>query len=431
MADISGVLWWRHLRGAPTQHVIHVVRGKVRHEGTGVSFWFRPLTAVLSELPVDDRELQLLFHARTADFTDVTVQAAVTYRIAQPATAAARLDFSVDPVSGMARTNPLDQLADPLTELAQQPALDLLAALPLTEAITGAVGRIRDAIAGALGSDEWLHATGIEVVAVRVVAVRPEAELERALQTPTRESVQAEADRARYQRRATAVEHERAIAENELQSRIELARREEQLVEQESANSRRRAQEKAETARIEVAADAERKRTLAAAEADRQRTLPTAEADQQRVLGAAEADRQRALTAAEADRQRALGESKAVATRAVGAAEAEAEHALLAVRAEIERCSTACPPTKATRGGGTTWSRCEHSRPARRARHPAKRARRAAGAARHTQGRRVLPQGPGPRPRQRAAQPRRARRGGPDRQRGHPHRLAPGPRRAR
>lgn len=62
-------------------HVQHVRNGKIVYAGTGSSFWFRPLSAVLSEMPVGDRELPLLFHARTADFQDVTVQATLTYRL--------------------------------------------------------------------------------------------------------------------------------------------------------------------------------------------------------------------------------------------------------------------------------------------------------------------------------------------------------------
>src|SRR5215211_102378 len=123
MADITRRLFLRQLRGTPTTHVTHLVRGKVRHQGTGLTFWFRPLTAVLSEVPVDDRELPLLFHARTSDFTDVTVQATVTYRVAQPAVAASRLDFSINPNKGVANARPLDQIATLLAELAQQPAL--------------------------------------------------------------------------------------------------------------------------------------------------------------------------------------------------------------------------------------------------------------------------------------------------------------------
>ena len=56
--------------------------------------------------------------------------------------------------------------------------------------------------------------------------MRPEPDVERALQTPARELVQQEADRATFERRALAVDSERAIAENELANQIELATRE-------------------------------------------------------------------------------------------------------------------------------------------------------------------------------------------------------------
>jgi regulator of protease activity HflC (stomatin/prohibitin superfamily) len=306
MADITRIPpFLRHWRGTPTMHAIHVVRGKVRHAGTGLSFWFRPLTAVLSEVPVDDRELPLLFHARTNDYQDVTVQATVTYRIADPGTAAARVDFSVEPDTGVWRGNPLDQIASLLTELAQQPALDLIATLPMAEAIARAVGPIRDRVAATLagpGSESArLDETGIAVVGVRVVAVRPETEVERALQTPARESVQMEADRARYERRATAVERERAIAENELQSKIELAKRTEQLVAQEGANARRQAEEAAAAARVQVAAEAEQTGMRTVAEAERERTLGESRADATRAVGTAEAEAERARVAAYAD----------------------------------------------------------------------------------------------------------------------------------
>ena len=67
MADITKTLTFRHLRGTPTLHVQHVRKGKVAHEGVAQSFWYRPLTAVLSEVPVGDQELPLLFHVPTAD----------------------------------------------------------------------------------------------------------------------------------------------------------------------------------------------------------------------------------------------------------------------------------------------------------------------------------------------------------------------------
>ncbi|MFD7691309.1 SPFH domain-containing protein [Streptomyces sp. NPDC059781] len=294
MADITRRLGWRHLRSTPTAHIRHHRGGKLVHDGPGLGFWFRPLAAALSEVPVEDRELAMTFRARTADFQDVSVQATVTYRIGDPALAAARLDFSVDPDTGAWRGAPLEQLGTLLTETAQQHALDVLARTPLSAALVDGVAAVRDRIASGLGAEPRLPATGIEVVAVRVMAVRPEAEVERALRTPARELIQQEADRATYERRAVAVERERAIAENELASQIELARREERLVEQRGANARREAEEGAAADQVRAQAEAARTVKLAEAEAARSVALARAEAEAAREVGEARAEAQAA-----------------------------------------------------------------------------------------------------------------------------------------
>ncbi|MGH3350545.1 MAG: SPFH domain-containing protein [Nocardioides sp.] len=279
MADIARYPFLRHLRGSTTTHVQHLHNGRVRHSGVGASFWYRPLSAVLSEVPVDDRELPLLFHARTSDFQDLTTQATVSFRIVDPAAVAGRIDFSIDPENGRWRGSPLDQVAGLLTETAQQYALDLIAAQGLADVLAGGVGPIRDAIAAGLAGDERLTATGLAILGVRVVALRPEPEVEKALLTPTRERVQADADKATYERRATAVERERAISENELQNKIELARREEQYVAQRGTNARREAEENAAAARVATAAEGERTQVLAEASAQATRVTGLAKAD--------------------------------------------------------------------------------------------------------------------------------------------------------
>ncbi|MEY9834993.1 SPFH domain-containing protein [Streptomyces sp. 846.5] len=284
MADINKRFGLRHLRAAPTSHIRHLRRGQIAHEGAGIAFWFRPLVAALSEVPVDDRELAMLFHGRTADFQDVTVQATVTFRITDPAAAATRLDFGIDPDTGVWRAAPLEQIGSLLTETAQQHALHLLARTALAEALVDGVASVRARMAEGLAAEPRLAETGLEVIAVRVVALRPEPEVERALRTPAREQIQQEADRATFERRAVAVENERAISENELESRIELARREEQLVAQQGANARRLAEEESAAAAVRTESEAARRTTLATAEAEAVRTIGAATA-------AAEADR--------------------------------------------------------------------------------------------------------------------------------------------
>jgi regulator of protease activity HflC (stomatin/prohibitin superfamily) len=262
----------RHLRCDATEHVVQLRRGQVSRSGAGLAFWFRPLTTALSVVPVDDRELPLLFHARTADYQDVVVQAAVAFRFTDPAAAARRIDFSVDSSTGRWQADPLTQVAGLLTGLAQQHALQVVAALPLQQALAGGadggVAQVRERVATGLAADERPASIGLEVVGVQVVALRPEPDVERALQTPARELVQQEADRATYERRAMAVERERAISENELTSKIALATQEQALVAQQGANARRRATEAAAAAAVENQSEADGTRLRAAAEAD-------------------------------------------------------------------------------------------------------------------------------------------------------------------
>lgn len=279
MAHITRRPFLSHLRASTTSHVVQVKRGQVRRSGPGLAFWFRPLTSSLSEVPVDNRDMSLFFHSRTADFQDAAVQATVSYRIADPDLAATRVDFSIHGATGQWQADPLTILNQLVSETAQQHANATLATSTLADSLTNGIGATRDAIAAGLADDSRIRDTGVEIIGVRVLAIRPEVDMERALQTPTREAVQQEADRATYERRALAVERERAISQNELQSKIELATREEELLAQEGANARRRAEDEAAAQAIADDANARSERVLGEARADAAKALANAYTD--------------------------------------------------------------------------------------------------------------------------------------------------------
>lgn len=278
MADITRRPFLNHLRSDPTFFVLKLRGGKVTRSGAGIAFWFRPSTAALAEVPLDDREQVLQFTARTSDFQVVSVQATVTYRVVDPVVASTRIDFGISPRTGEWNARPLERLGGLLTELAQQPALDHLSGQTLADALSHGIAPVRGRIVADLADDQRLVERGLAVTDVRVVAIRAEADLERALQTPTREAVQQDADRATFERRAMAVEKERAIAENELTNQIELARREEELVAQRGQNERERATGQAAAEKITAIGQAERQGVLAEADASRTRTVGEADA---------------------------------------------------------------------------------------------------------------------------------------------------------
>lgn len=269
MAEVKKYGALRHFRGDPTSHVLRFRRGKLSASGRGLTFWFHPLSTSIAEVPVDDRELPFLFHERSRDFQDAVVQGVISFRVEDPEKLAERVDFSIDLKTGALLKQPLEKLSGTVTELAQQFAWDYMARNDLRAVLKSGVEEIRGLIEEGLRRDAGLAGMGIAIVSVRVGAINPEADMEKALQTPAREAIQQEADQATFERRALAVEKERAIRENELQNEIELARREQTLIEEQGRNERKRATEAAEAARIDAEAEAARVGLGAHAEAQR------------------------------------------------------------------------------------------------------------------------------------------------------------------
>jgi regulator of protease activity HflC (stomatin/prohibitin superfamily) len=258
MAEIRNFLVCRHVRAEHSAHLLLYRGGSLSRSGRGLAFWFMPLATSIAEVPIDDRELSFMFHARSGDFQDVSAQGVITYRVESPATLAERIDFSIDLSHGEYRKQPLEQIATMLTELAQQLTIAWISSTPVRVVLESGQEQIRESIEEGLTADDTLTAMGIELVSVRVSAVKPSAELEKALEMPTRESIQQTADEATFQRRALAVEKERAIQENELQNQIELTAREATLIEKRGANERQRMAEQALAQRIEAEGKAAR-----------------------------------------------------------------------------------------------------------------------------------------------------------------------------
>lgn len=277
MAEIRRVWLWRHLRSDSAAHILFDRAGRRAASGKGLAFWFLPLSASIAEIPMDDRDLPLAFSGRTRDFQEVSVQGVVTWRVADPEVVAGRVDFSLDLDTGKWARQPLEAVAQRVVELAQQEAAAWIAGASLADALGTGVEAVRGRVAARLA--EELPAFGLVLVSVRVAAVRPTAEVERALQTPARESLQQEADKATYARRALAVDRERAIAENELANKIELARREEELIRRKGQNERGRVTEEAAAAQIQAEAQAQRQRLQSATEADAIRAVEAARAE--------------------------------------------------------------------------------------------------------------------------------------------------------
>lgn len=223
-----------YLKANPTQHVIHFANGKVRRSGPGLSFFYYQPSASIVVVPVGSADAPFIFNEVSADFQPVTVQGQLTYRIADPARVAVLLDYSVDGAVDKYRTEDPEKLPQRLVNLAQVHTRAELASLPLREAIRSA-DRVASGVLTRLGTGDDLKPLGVEVLTFSILAIKPTPDISRALEAEARETLLRQADDAIYVRRNAAIEQERRIKENELNTEIAVQQKQRQIRETKAA----------------------------------------------------------------------------------------------------------------------------------------------------------------------------------------------------
>ena len=276
----------RRLRAEPNQLILHYRGGRLVTKGAGIAYWFSPLSAAIAMLPIEDCQSTFVLNEHSADFQPIKVQSTITYRIADPEKAAGRFNFSLSIDKGVWLEQPLDRLASVLAQRALPVVRKLISGQRLEAVLQQGSEQVRAALVQALGSDPEILAMGLQLVNLVIDQIVPSAELEKALGTPMREAVQARADEAQFQRRAQAVEKERAIKENELATELELERRQQEQIQKRGENALLQAQQEAASQRTQIEAAIERQRLQTEAAAQQTRVNAQAQAEAQQLLAA-------------------------------------------------------------------------------------------------------------------------------------------------
>lgn len=282
-----------HLRAESNQQILHFRRGRLVRKGAGISYWFVRQSAAVAQVPTEDIETTFAFREMSADFQEVHVQGTLRFRCSDPERLAARANFSISLRNGLWLEPPLEKLAALWAQLAQEPTSTYVSGTSLREVLRSGPRPIQQAVEAALTTNREVAEIGVSLVSVRITQVSPSPDLEKALLTPTREAIQQKADEASFERRAMAVEKERAIKQNELSTEIELARRQEDLIRQQGSNRLSAVQQDSEAERARVEAEAERGKIQSAGASADERVRAEGRAAAQKLVGEAEAEVER------------------------------------------------------------------------------------------------------------------------------------------
>jgi regulator of protease activity HflC (stomatin/prohibitin superfamily) len=220
----------RFIKVEPTDYVLQFSNGTAVREGTGLSFFYFAPTTSLVLVPVGSVDVPFIFEEVTADFQQITVQGQITYRVADPKKLSRLMNLTLAPNGRDYTSDDLKKLPQRLINHAQVLTRALLKSLPLREAL-GRSDTLVDSLREGLRTAEVIVSLGIEVLGLSVLAIKPTPETVRALEAEAREQILREADAAVYARRNAAVEQERAIKENELNTEIAVENKKRQIKE--------------------------------------------------------------------------------------------------------------------------------------------------------------------------------------------------------
>jgi regulator of protease activity HflC (stomatin/prohibitin superfamily) len=208
----------RYFKASPTTFALQYVNGRVKREGTGLSFFYFAPHTTLVAVPVGSTDVPFIFTETTADFQAVTVQGHLTYRVADPRRLASLLDYSLLPNGRRASDDP-DKLPPRISYAAQNAMRGEIQGRTLRAALVDA-DVIAQRVQAALSTSLTLAALGVELLGFSILAIKPVPETSKALEAEARERLLREADDAIYSRRNNAVEQERKIRENELNTEV-------------------------------------------------------------------------------------------------------------------------------------------------------------------------------------------------------------------
>lgn len=228
-------MMFKYYKGEPNTYTICFKDGNVRKNGAGINFWYSPLTTTISAVPIASQESHFVFTETTADFQEIAIQGALTYRLNAPLDVASRLDYTVDPARKRYKSEDPAKLVQRVINVVQAHTRTLVSQLSLEKALTR-VGVVAKEVLTRVSASEDLSSLGVVIEGLHFTSIKATPEMQKALEADFREGLNKRADQAIYDRRKSAVEEERKIRETEMNTEVELENRKKALVDTQARN---------------------------------------------------------------------------------------------------------------------------------------------------------------------------------------------------
>lgn len=231
----------RYKKFEPTEYVMRVKNGEIVQEGLGLSFFYNTRTTSMMVLPTTAFDTGFAFdQIITSDFQSVSVQGDISYVITDYKKAAQMVDFSYRSTRKENEERLIEakqKMAKRILNLAKVYVTKFISTKNVRTAIVSG-----DALAAALREsmkkDETMREFGLELISVSILGILAKPDTQKALEAAAREEILKQQDDAIYKRRNAAIEQERIVKENELNTEIKIAEKNKEKREKEMETKR-------------------------------------------------------------------------------------------------------------------------------------------------------------------------------------------------
>lgn len=219
---------FKHYKFQPNEYVLVMKKGKVIKQGVGLSFFCNTLNTGMAVVPTVSFDTFFAFDdVLTSDFQRINIQGDISYIIRDYEKVAGMIDFSYTSESEYEgkKVEAKQVMGKRITNLAKTSVSKFVNARDV-KAVIHAQEELAAFLSEEMTSNEAIKELGLEVVTVSILAVSPSLETQKALESATREQILQQQDNAIYKRRNAAIEQERIVKENELNTEIKVAEKE-------------------------------------------------------------------------------------------------------------------------------------------------------------------------------------------------------------
>lgn len=246
----------KHYKFFPNEYVLVMKKGKLVDQGLGLSFFCNTLNTSMSVVPTESFDTSFAFDdIMTSDFQMINVQGDISYIIRDYEKVAGMIDFSFED-----RVNYANKKHDAVQVMSKR--IMNLAKTSISKFVNEKDVRtmihsqeqLATFLTEEMASNKAIAELGLDVVTVSILAVSPQPETKKALEAATREEILQQQDDAIYKRRNAAIEQERIVKENELNTEISVAEKEREK-EEKAIAARMSIQEKNSQASLQKLSD--------------------------------------------------------------------------------------------------------------------------------------------------------------------------------